>query len=328
MSQLTITNTKQTKDELVAFMNKMKGEGKLHISFSEFSLFNKCGHKHLILKYLALDEEPPSIHLYFGDAIHAAIETTMNEGWGFEKRIEFFSHRFKKSMNDNMRDTPEFKDTQLFLDQGAAILKNIPFESILQEYELVSVEEAIYEHIYGDFYFKGFIDIVLKNKKTNRYMIMDWKTSTELWNLKYKFEDEIFMMQMKLYKYFLARKLDLDLTKIDVKYMVLCRFKNKKQPTNGYGVIQEVDMTSGMNEVKDALELMAKTIQQIHIKQEFPKAKVQLDINGKPILDKEGRIIPNDKACLFCKYKGGKHSLCNSSLDQADTLLKENFMKR
>ena len=50
---------------------------KIHISFSEFSLFNQCGHRHLVEKHLKLTEQSMTVHLFFGNAMHAALEKTL-----------------------------------------------------------------------------------------------------------------------------------------------------------------------------------------------------------------------------------------------------------
>ena len=51
-----------------------KYDNKIHISFNEFSLFNQCGHRHLIEKRLKLEESSMTVYLFFGNAIHSAIE--------------------------------------------------------------------------------------------------------------------------------------------------------------------------------------------------------------------------------------------------------------
>jgi len=311
------------KEEMLLLMEQAKKDGKKHISFSEFDLFNKCGHKHLVFKHLALDSEPPSIHLAFGDAIHASIEKTIEESLGTQNRIDFFRARFRKNMDETMLGQPGYSEMDAFMEQGCNILSIIDFIKLLEEYEVVSVEEPLYQKVHGNFYFKGFIDLVLKNKTTGRYLILDWKTSTAAWILKYKLADRVFLMQMKLYKYFWARKNDVDLTKIDVKYMVLNRLADKKYPKKGFGEVQEVVMTSAQSEIREALELMAKTIKSIHIDRRFKKAKFILDAKGNPKLDDARFPIFNEKACMFCKYKGGKHPFCNSSFDQDATMLME-----
>jgi len=53
--------------------------------------------------------------------------------------------------------------------------------------------------------FKGYIDILLHDKKNNRYKIVDLKTSRTSWNDKQK-NDEITRLQLLLYKIFLSQE--------------------------------------------------------------------------------------------------------------------------
>ena len=313
----------QGKEDMFRIMAEGKKKGYIHISFSEFSLFKQCGHKHLVQKYLGIDQEPPSIHLYFGNAIHEAIEKTFEDQFSTEKRIEHFKSTFRKDMKENMADTPEINDLDDFTAQGENILKILDVNGLLEDHEVISVEEPLYEQIFGDFYFKGFIDLVLRNRKTGRIIIIDWKTSTAAWDMYWKNKDKVFLMQMKLYKYFWARKNNMDLAQIDTKYIVLNRLKNKKKPEEGFGEIVDVPMSSSMGEIRDALEELATVMRSIHIQQKFPKAKYILDMMDEPTQDMDGNYLTDDKPCKFCKYKGGKHPLCNSFPEQGNTLLAE-----
>src|ERR1035437_7033788 len=153
-------STPENKEQLYQKMN-LERSGKIHISFSEFSLFNECGHKHLIFKHLKLDEQPQSIHLFFGNAIHAAIETSFLGQTSLPARIELFRSTFRKNMLDNLKEDVSFKEVDDYIDQGENILKTLDAESIFNDYEVVSVEEDLYEPVFGNFYFKGFIDLML-----------------------------------------------------------------------------------------------------------------------------------------------------------------------
>jgi len=276
-----------------------------------------------IFKQLKLDEEPPSIHLHFGNAIHAAAEGTIEDGWGPEKRAKFFKHDFKKKMADTMKDTEDYKQVEDFVKQGINILYRIDFGKLLEEYDIVSVEEPLYEVIFDNFHFKGFIDLVLRHKKTGRYLIVDWKTAGEKWNMYWKMKDKIFLMQMRLYKYFWARKNNVPIDDIDTQYIVLERLKNKKDPNSGFGGIEVVPMPSNKQEIMAALKLMSSTIKNIHIDQDFKKAKFVLDRGGNLQLDGDGQTIIDPKPCRFCKFKDGTHPFCNNNYDQDKALLKE-----
>jgi len=286
-----------------------KYANKIHISFSEFSLFNQCGHRHLVEKHLKLTDSVMTVHLFFGNAIHESLEKTLKDTMGLKRRIDYFKRTFAKDMLDNMKGEPGFEEElKNYLNQGEELLRILSVEDIVRKYKIVSVEEPIFEHIYGEFYFKGFIDLVVQDRETGRYVIIDWKTSSQKWNLKKKLEDDIFLCQMRFYKYFWARKNDVDLDNIDCEYIVLNRLKNKKKPESGCGGVQNVEINSSKEEIMESLEKLADTIQSIHLIKRFPKIKH----TGNEFL-----------GCMFCKFKGGKHPLCNNDKNQDRQLLLE-----
>jgi hypothetical protein len=287
----------------------IENENNIHISFSEFSLYNECGQKHLIFKYLELDIQEQSIHLFFGNAIHEAIEVGVKNNLTKEQRSKHFADKFRKDMMDNMLHDKQFKDVDDFIEQGKHILLILDTEVLLKGYQIVSVEEPLYEMIYKKFYFKGFIDLVAHNPTTGRFLIIDWKTSGEEWDVDKKKKDEIFLCQMRFYKFFWGRKNNAPLDKIDCKYVVLNRLKNKKNTLNGFGQIQIVDVNSTENEIFDSLSKLGETIKNIHVEKVFPKVKITGD---------------ERRGCMFCKYKGGIHPLCNAKYNQYVELLKEN----
>lgn len=286
----------------------MKEQEKTHISYSEFSLYQSCGHRHLIEKYLKLAEQPPSIHLYFGSAIHLAIEKGLKDRINLEERITVFKETFMKEMIENMANTPEYFEMMNFVDQGENILKYMSTEKIHEKYEVVGVEEPMYEHLFGKFHFKGFLDLILKYRDKNKYKILDWKSSSEPWDVEKKKSDPIFTSQTMFYKYFYSRKYNIPFEDIECQYVVLNRLKNKKNPFLGFGEIQTVTMEFGEEDMKNALNKMASTLRDIHIRNEFPKAK---------FAKKNWR-----SDCFFCPYKDG-HSLCDSNPEQYKNLLFE-----
>jgi len=286
--------------------------GFIHISFSEFDKYKRCGHKHLLEKYLKLVEDTPSIHLYFGNAIHKAIEFGLKfpDEYPLEKRIELFREEFYKEMHDNLSNDPSFGELNNFLDQGEHILKILSTEAILKKYDVVGVEYQLYEPLYGQFYFKGFIDLIVRDKKTGRYVIFDWKTSGQEWDVNKKKKDNIFMAQMRLYKYFFAKKSGVPFEEIDCKYVVLNRLINKNEPNGGYGQLQPVEIFSTYQDIESSLTNLAEAMRKIHIEHYFPKAK----------------LIGEGKNCFFCPYKNN-FAMCNNDIKQYEALLMEHLQK-
>lgn len=291
--------------------NKSENSDKIHISFSEFSLFSQCGHRHLLEKYLGIYQQPPSIHLYFGNAIHASIENFLKENWTTEQMVNFFRETFAKDMVDNMKDTADYKiNFNHFLTHGENILKILNINNILSEYEIVAVEEPLYEPLKDKYYFKGFIDLVLRHKITKKYKIADWKTSTQPWYLKKKLKDEIFLCQMRFYKYFWAKKNKVSIDDIECMYIVLNRLEDKNDLNSSPGTIQHVEINSTFKEIKESLEKLAKSLRTIHVEHKFEKIKEE-----------------SYKGCIFCPLKGGKHPLCDSNPNQYKHLLVEHKNK-
>ena len=286
---------------------KELNKGNIHISYSELSLYNQCGHKHLLEKYLKIIAPTTSIHLIFGNSIHSTLEMGLKENYDLEKRIAYFKEMFLREMMNSLKDTPEYAQTQQFANQGENILRLMSTEKILEKYDLVGVEEVLYEKLFHNFHFKGFIDLVLKEKNGDKYIIIDWKTSGEAWDVSKKKKDEIFMAQMRFYKYFYARKFNVPFDKIECKYVVLNRLKSKKCPELGYGTIQSVEIYSTPEDIKNSLELVARTMRNIHIEKYFSKAKLN-NMKG---------------SCFFCPHKNDP-TLCNEDPNQYLTLLKEN----
>lgn len=277
-----------------------------HISFSELTQHRECGHKHLLEKYLQLTPFTTSIHLIFGNTIHAALEIGIRDKINLDERISHFKENFIKEMMDKMMNTKEYADLENFTNQGEHILRLLSTEKILEKYDLIGVEMSLYEKLFDIFHFKGFIDLILKDKKTGRILIIDYKTSGEQWDVQKKKKNKVFMAQMRLYKYFYARKCNVPIDEIDCKYIVLNRLVNKKCPELGFGKIQPVEIFSTNDDIMEAIVLVAETIRNIHIKKEFTKAKL------------EGRT----KDCFFCPYKLNP-TLCNNNPHQSKYLLDE-----
>ncbi len=299
---MEVTLSKDLDYELL----KQNNKDKIHISFSEFTKYQECGHRHLIQKYLSLVMDETSIHLIFGNSVHKAIELGIKELSDVEERVNIFKKEFYTEMHNKMSDHPDMVNFNDFMNQGENIIRYLSTEGILKKYEIIGVEYVLYEPLFGVFHFKGFIDLIVRDRKTGRYVIIDWKTSGEAWDVNKKKKDKIFMAQMRFYKYFFARKNNIPLDQIDCRYVVLNRLKNKWIPKNGYGELQRVDIYADCNDIEESLMLIGETIKNIHILNTFPKAKL------------------NDKKenCKYCPLKDNI-KYCNSQPEQYKEFLNE-----
>lgn len=88
--------------------------------------------------------------------------------------------------------------------------------------ELVAIEYELNKELKDNLSFIGFIDVLVRNKETGKIRIIDLKTSTKGW-ASYKKNDENTTSQLVIYKNFYAKRLNLDVKKIDVEFIILKR---------------------------------------------------------------------------------------------------------
>ena len=212
-----------------------------------------------------------------------------------EKMGEHFST--KREMNE-------------FYSDGVAILdwfkkKRGGYFSAKNE-ELLGIEIPIY-HPVNEFNDKvmmlGYLDVVIRDKRTNKITIIDIKTSTMGWN-KYQKADKTKTSQLVLYKKYFAEQYGFDVENIDIKYMIVKRkliegamFPQKR--------ITEFMPASG----KPTRNKLAKSIQSF----------VELNFNADgSYRDKNFAAVAgkNNKNCKWCEFK-----------DRLDLCPKENRIK-
>lgn len=218
------------------------------VSYSQYGMYSTCQQQYK-LKYVdKLGESSANIHTIFGSAMHETIQhfldvmynvtkkqaLTLNlEGMLYEKLVEHFTNE-KEKMEGRFPCTKEeldefFEDGKLILDYFTKKLDKLYSKS---GFELVSIEQMLNAEVKPGVNFVGFIDVLLKDKTTQEYIIIDLKTSTRGWN-KYQKNDKIKTSQMLLYKKFYSEKYDIPLDKIKVEYQIL---KRKLQENTDYPI--------------------------------------------------------------------------------------------
>lgn len=264
------------------------------ISYSAYSLYKNCGHRYYLENVIEAPDFIPSIYAYFGDAMHDSLRKGIEHSLNEEERVNNFVYVFKKLVMDNLQDYPDFVKLKEFTEQGIEILKIMPTERLSEKYVFIGAEDLIVEPMYGNYSFVGFIDLILKNKLTGKYVIIDWKTSTFPWDVEQKKSDKTFMSQMMFYKYFYALKKNIPLQDIDCKYVVLNRLKGLSDK-DGYGAIQNVEIDTNEPLMEEVLEDLAKTTRDIFIRKVFTKAKLE----------------KRKESCKYCPFNKN-YKLCNN----------------
>lgn len=324
-------NTSVTKE----FLNT---NGRKKISFSQFSDWVKCPYAWKLGYMDKLKKYEPSVHTAFGQAIHEPVQLFVkalyNEGSAtadeinmiqifldtFEKELTSKQHRSIKDgdgnyvLDENGKKTYEEienpieiddADKLTFIDQGTEILNSIKSYTNRKnifpsgKYECVGIEVPVNMDVMNNLAFIGYLDIVLRDKISGKYKIIDLKTSTRMWN-KYQQNDVLKAYQLLLYKAFYSKQFGVPLTKIDVEFLILKRtlLENATFPEKR---TQKVVPPSSKNFVNESVSKLVEFIENCFTEDgEHNK-------NGKfPKTPHKGKTkYSNCKYCDFSDKNGG-----------------------
>lgn len=230
--QLTKKQTQKLANLLNQITNKCIHEDKSphFISWSQLQNWLECPYKHYLIsidKSVPYETNEYSAH---GRAIHTCLEAylrlfhqnpiTFDLDTIFELYIQTLTEEANKI------EDPDFNKLLQITQNTKHILKSIKLllDSLLSCSTIYSIEEPISEEIgwfstdEKYFIFKGYIDLVLK--QGDRYILMDWKTSTSGWS-GYKRTDKNTIYQSVLYAIFWSQKHNIDISKIEFSYALL-----------------------------------------------------------------------------------------------------------
>jgi len=297
--------------------NQPKGDKK-RVSYSQFSNWFKCRHRWYLDKVKGLSEFEDSINTCFGTAIHEAVqlyvETLYTKGVidaDSHDLIKIFDDAFIRELTRAKENSDKFDytDEQLaeFRCDGDDVLnaflnitnrmKNFP----TNKYEFIAVEDEIIMPVKNNVEFICYIDIVLKEKGTGRYRIIDIKTSTQAWN-QYQREDVSKIAQVLLYKAFYHRKYNVPIDMIDVEFLILKRklYENMSFPQSR---IQNFIPKNNQREVAKAVNLFGEFVAECFTK------------DGKYIDDPKVYLKNPGKGKKNCKYCPHKKINCDAKSD-------------
>ena len=229
-----------------------------HISFSELKNWNQCSFYHKLVYIDKLKGFEGNLYTAFGSALHTVCEKVVLKEIKDKKSL--FQLSFSKEISDLPSDIKENLDTKMVADmrrQGHFLVDLIlpALKEEFDEFEVVSVEEKLYEPIEDhDLKFKGFIDLVIKTKD-GKYHVIDWKSCSWGWNFKRR-TDPMTTYQLTFYKHYYAKKHNIDVKDIETHFALLKRTAKKDH-------VEIFRVTSGARKTENALNLMAKALYNI-----------------------------------------------------------------
>ena len=273
---------------------------KPHVSYSEIRNWKECAYRHKLSYIDNIDVFEPSQYLSYGSAVHNGIENFLvNKKMDIDSVLE----EIKKEWETHGFDSDEFINRQaqiradngwkpkphIYIDTWLEYAKNsleeIPdfLSDTFGEYEVVSAEEQLYEHVPEvGAYFKGFIDALIKTKDKKgkeTYWIIDWKTAGDKGWFADKRRDILTWAQVALYKYFWRNKNNIDIKSVRCGFVLL---KRGAKPGN---ICELVKVSVG------------------------PKAEEKCTsiLRSMVLSMKRGIYLKNRNSCRFCDFKNTTH---------------------
>ena len=234
------------------FFGKQKEEtGTVNrISHSQFKKYRSCPAKWAWEYVEGLSPPDESIHLVFGVAIHEVLqlylrkmyEETVRKADDLDLKTKFTSllkkeyDKRKESFEEKHSDRKfpvTKKEMVQFAEDGKAIIehfkRNRSEHFNKQKTSLVGIEEKIEQKVQKGVVWVGYLDVVIRDRKSGKYKIIDLKTSTDGWD-KWKRREKKRTDQLVAYKSFYAEQLGIDPNQIEIEYLILKRKVDDYEP--------------------------------------------------------------------------------------------------
>ena len=288
---------------------------KKRVSYSQYATWFRCPRKWQHDYSQNLRKFEGSINTCFGTAIHEALQlylellyTKGHVEADSVKLFDIFKTAFDRELLDGSTKTLKYTEdeyTEFCFDAQDVLgefskpsnrLRNFPSK----KYEFIGSEVPLEIDIKYNVQFVGFLDIVLRDKSTGKYKIIDFKTSSSGWNI-YMKEDESKYSQLIIYKAFYSKKLQVPLEDIEVEFFILKRklFSDVKFPQSR---IQLFSPCSNRPAVVDSLKGFTSFVEECFVEDGTFK------VNGSfPKVPGKGK-----KHCRYCPHK---NVICDAKED-------------
>ena len=278
------------------------------ISYSQYNQWITCPYKWKLNYIDKLGVFTDSIHTMFGTSMHEVLQTyltimyndtvKMADALPLEKMLlTRMKRNYQQIMERNGGEVfCEQSDMEEFYKHGLLILewfkkKRANYFS-KKGYELVGIEVPINYNLPNGVKFIGYMDVVLYNKVSGRYKIIDIKTSTMGWN-KWMKADKNKTDQLLLYKQFYGAENDIPLDKIDVEYFIV-----KRKLYEGLDFPQRRVQTFSPASGKPSINKVINNLNQF-LEESF--------VDGEYNMEHTYIKRPSKKNCRFCEFNQTEH---------------------
>ena len=215
-----------------------------------------------------------------------------------EKLREEYAKQYKANNKQHFSNPVELRE---FYDDGVEIIREFAKKKgkyfNKRGWHLVGCETHIMlppNENYPNVLFQGYLDVVLYHEPTNKFRIIDIKTSRQGWS-KYQKSDQNKQLQLTAYKKFFSEQFNIPRENIEVEFFIV---KRKTYDSEEYAVSRLQSFIPASGKVK--MNKVEKTINKF-IEEAFDKTGHK---------DTEHQPIENDN-CKWCPFH--KTHLCSAT---------------
>ena len=287
-------------------------EKKKVVSYSQYSMWFQCPYHFYLDRVKGLRVKEVNLNLTYGNAIHEVlqkyVQTLYTEGLVKATTLNLkniYIDYFIQELTDNkVKATQE--EIQEFVEDGINFINEFMQASVrlqyfpADKYEFLGVEDELNMPLLNNTEYYGYIDLVLKEKKTGRIKIFDFKTARAGWN-DGQMADLSKTSQLVLYKALYSRKHNVPLTQIDVEFFIL---KRKVYAKSNYkqSRIQIFKPDASQSEVSRVIDHFNQFLTECF----HPDGSYNMDAKYPKIPGK------NKANCKYCLHKG---TICDAIAD-------------
>ena len=286
-----------------------------NVSYSQMSMYTQCPKKWALQYRDGHKISEQSIHMTFGTALHETLQMYLDTIYNvsgaaadkldletdFEERLRnAYAEAYKKNDKEHFSSPEEIRE---FYSDGVEIInyvrKNRGKYFSKRGWWLVGCEVPIVlapNSRLPRVKYMGYLDVVLYNENTKKFIIIDIKTSTKGWGPRER-KDKTKQYQLVLYKKFFAEQYNVDVNDIDIEFFIVRR---KLWESDDYVIkrVQQFRPPSGKTSVNRATKMLDEFLDNCFTREGYSEKDMPEVINNN---------------CKWCPYF--KTHLCKSTYE-------------
>ena len=287
-----------------------------NVSYSQLSMYTQCPKKWALQYRDGHKVREQSIHMTFGTALHETLQMYLDVMYNksgaeadridleadFEERLrDCYASAYKQNKKEHFSNADQIRE---FFDDGVAIIeyikKNRNKYFSKRGWSLVGCEVPIVlspDPRLSRVKYMGYLDVVLYHEGTEKFVIIDIKTSTKGWGPRER-KDKSKQYQLVLYKKFFAQQYNVPVSNIDIEFFIVRRklWESQDFPIKR---VQQFRPPSGKTSINRATESLEKFLNNCFTSEGFNQKEMPATTNNY---------------CKWCPYH--KTHLCDATYQE------------